>query len=92
MIKFFGIPRVFSNRNICILQRKYEELVLKILKDQEIFKEYSNDVNDVYRSIGKYNPEKKREVLRAFDDIITDLISNKKRHLVVTKLLLKVGK
>ena len=40
--------------------------------------EYSNDMQDVHKNIEDYNPIKKRKVLIVFDDMIADMISNKK--------------
>ena len=40
--------------------------------------EYSNDTQDVYRNIEKYNPGKKRNVLIMFDYLIADMINDKK--------------
>ena len=34
--------------------------------------EYSNDMQDVYKNIEDYNPNKKRKVLIVFDDLIND--------------------
>ena len=45
--------------------------------------EYSNDMLDVYRNIENYNPDKKRNVLIVFDDMIADMINNKKLNSVV---------
>ena len=33
---------------------------------------------DIYKNIEEYNPNKKREILIIFDDIIADMLSNKK--------------
>ena len=35
-------------------------------------------MQDVYKNIKEYNPHRKREVLIAFNDMIADMISNKK--------------
>ena len=40
--------------------------------------EYSNDMEDVYKNIENYNPGKKRKILIVFDDMIADIINNKK--------------
>ena len=45
--------------------------------------EYSNDIQDVYKEIecnciGNYNPNEKCKVLIFFDDMIADMINNKK--------------
>ena len=49
--------------------------------------EYSNDIQDVYRNIE--NPGKKRKIIIVFDDMIEDMINNKKLNPVVTKLFIK---
>ena len=48
--------------------------------------EYSNYMLDVYKNIEDYNPDKKRKVLIVFDDMITDMINNKKLNPIVTEL------
>ena len=53
-------------------------------------KEYSNDMEDVYKDIENYNPGKKRKVLIVFDDMIADMIINKKLNPVVTELFIEV--
>ena len=40
--------------------------------------DYSNDQQDIYRNIEDYNPDKKRKVLIVFDDMIADMINDKK--------------
>ena len=40
--------------------------------------EYSNDMQDVYKNIEDYNPDEKRKVLIVLDDMIADMINNKK--------------
>ena len=40
--------------------------------------EYSNNMEDVYKNIENYNPGKKRKMLIVFDEMIADLIINKK--------------
>ena len=48
--------------------------------------EYSNDMQDVYKKNEDYNPGKKRKVLIVFDDMIADIINNKKYDSIVTEL------
>ena len=33
---------------------------------------------DIYKNIDDYNPNKKRKILVVFDDLIADMLSNKK--------------
>ena len=37
-------------------------------------------MNDIYKNIEEYNPNKKRKMLIVFDDMIADMLSNKKRN------------
>ena len=51
--------------------------------------EYSNDMQDVYKNIEDYNPGKKRKILIVFDDMIADIINNKKLNPIVTELFIR---
>ena len=51
--------------------------------------EYSNDMEDVYKNIENYNLGKKRKILIVFDDMIADMIINKKNNPVVTELFIR---
>ena len=46
-------------------------------------------MQDVYKNIEEYNPRKKRKKLIVFNDMIADLISNKKLNSVVTELFIR---
>ena len=35
-------------------------------------------MDDIYKNIEKYNPKKKLKILIVFDDMIADMLSNKK--------------
>ena len=43
----------------------------------------------VYKNIDEYNPDKKQKILIVFDDIITDMLSNKKLNPIVTELFIR---
>ena len=45
-------------------------------------------MQDVYKNIEEYNIGKKPKILIVFDDIIADLINNKKLNPVVTELFI----
>ena len=42
------------------------------------FFEYSDDMDDIYEKIKEYNPNKNRKILIVFDDIIADMLLQKK--------------
>ena len=62
---------------------------LKYLNNSKVFIEYSNDMYDIHKNIEEYNPKKKQKILIVFDDMIADLLSNKKPNLVVTELFIR---
>ena len=43
-------------------------------------------MDDIYKNIEEYNPNKKRKTLIVFDDMISNVLSNKKLHPIVTEL------
>ena len=49
-------------------------------------------MQDVYKNIKDYNPIRKRKVLIVFDDMIADMINNKKLNPIVTELFIRGGK
>ena len=46
-------------------------------------------MQDVYKNIEEYNISKKRKILIVFDDMIADMINNKKLNLIVTELFIR---
>ena len=57
---------------------KREKVGLDHFNDSKTFMEYSNDMQNVYKNIEEYNLGKKGEVLIVFDDMIVDMVNNKK--------------
>ena len=55
-----------------------EKAGLNHYDDPKDFMDYSNNMQDVYKNIEEYNPGKNRNVLIVFDDMIADMINNKK--------------
>ena len=68
-----------------LLINKRESTGLKYLNDSKAFIEYSNDMDD----IEDYNANKKRKLLVVFDDMIADMLSNKKLNPIVTELFIR---
>ena len=52
------------------LINKQESTGLKHFNDSKAFTEHSNDMDDIYKTIEEYNPNKKHKVLIVFDDMI----------------------
>ena len=71
------------------LINKREKVGLDHFDTPKSFMEYSNDMQNVYKNIEDYNPGKKRKVLIVFDDMIADMINNKKLNKIVTELFIR---
>ena len=66
-----------------------ESVALYRFNDPKDSVEYSNDMQDVYINIDEYNIDKEHEILIVFDDMIADMINNKKLNSVVTELFIR---
>ena len=71
------------------LINKREKVGLDHFKDPKAFMKYSNDMYDVYKNTEDYNPGKKCKILILFDDMIPDMINNKKLNPVVTESFIR---
>ena len=49
-------------------------------------------MNDVYDNINDYNPSRKRKILIVFDDMMVDIMSNKKFQAIVKELFIRCRK
>ena len=70
------------------LINKRESTGLKNFNDPKAFIVYSNNMQDVFKNIEECNIGKERQILIVFDDMIADLINNKKLNSVVTELFI----
>ena len=49
-------------------------------------------MNDVYENIDNYNPNRKRKVLIVFDDMIADIMTNKRFQSIIEDLFIRCKK
>ena len=49
-------------------------------------------MDDIYENIDNYNPSRKRKMLIVFDDMIADIVSNKKFQAIIKELFIRCGK
>ena len=68
------------------LINKTESTGLKHFDDPKAFIEYSNNMQDVYKNIDEYNIDKERKILIVFDDMIANMLNNKKLNSIVIEL------
>ena len=72
MIKCIFIVKTLIKLN------KQESTDIKHFIDSKAFIEYSNDMDDIYKNVGEYNPHKICKTLIVFDDMIANMLNNKK--------------
>ena len=68
--------------------KKRKNAGIKNLNDLNASIEYSNTMNDVYNNIDDYNAKRKRKVLIVFDDMIGDIMTNKKCQATIKELFI----
>ena len=60
------------------LIKKREDAGIKHLNNPDAFIVCSNTMDGVYEDTDNYNPKRNKKVLIAFDDMIANIMSNKK--------------
>ena len=60
--------------------------------DPNAFIECSNTTHDVHENIDSYNPNRKKNIFTAFDDMIADIMTNKKFQAVIKELFIRCRK
>ena len=71
------------------LINKRQEVGQKHFNNPNAFIEYSNDINEVYDNIEDYNPKREHKVLIVIDDMIADMLANKKLQRPVVDLFIR---
>ena len=71
------------------LINKREGVGINHFNDPKAFIEYSNDMCNVYKNIDDYNPGNENKILIIFDDMIVDMIQNKKLNSIVTEQFIR---
>ena len=71
------------------LINKREGVSINHFNDPKAFIEHSSDMHDVHKNMNYYNPDKENKILLMFDDMITDVINNKKLDSIVTELFIR---
>ena len=72
--------------------KKRENAGIKYYNDPNAFIKYSNTMDNVYENIDHYNSNRKRKILIIFDDMIADIMTNKKFHAKIEELFEKCRK
>ena len=90
--KIYLYAKDLSESKYEFLIKKREDAGIKCLNDPNAFIECENTMDDVYENIGNYNPSRKRETLILFDDMIADIMTNKKFQAIIKELFIRCRK
>ena len=90
--KIYLYAKDLSEPKYEFLIKKREDAGIKHFNDTEAFIECSNTMDDVYENIDNYNPSRKRKILIVFDDMIADIMTNKKFQAIIKELFIRCRK
>ena len=74
------------------LIKKRENVGIKHVSNPNAFIECSNTMDDVYKNIHDYNLSSRRKILIVFDDMIADIMANKKFQALIKELFIRCKK
>ena len=90
--KIYLYARNLSETKYEYLIKKREDVGIKHLNNPNAFVECSNMMDDVYENIHDYNSNRKRKILIVFDDMIADIMTNKKFQAIIKELFIRCRK
>ena len=90
--KIYLYARDLSEPKYECLIKKREDTGIKYLNNPNAFIECSNTMDDVYENINDYNPIRKRKKLFVFDDMIADIMTNKRLQTIIKELFIRCRK
>ena len=90
--KIYLYARDLNEPKYKILIEKRENAGIKHLNDPNSFIECSNSIDDVYQNINDNNSSRTRKILIVFDDMIADIMTNKKFQSIIKELFIRCRK
>ena len=90
--KMYLYAKDLSEPKYEFLIKKREDVGIKYCNDPNAFIECSNRMDDIYQNINDYNPSRKRKILIVFDDMIADIMTNKKFQAIIKELFIRCRK
>ena len=71
------------------MRQNIKDVGINHLNDPEAFIEHLNELHHVYKNIDDCNPDKENKILIVFDNMIADMIQNKKLNSIVPELFIR---
>ena len=88
----FLYARDLSGPKYEYLIKKREDVGIKHANNPNAFTECSNTMDDVYENIHDYSSSRRRKIFIVFDDMIADIMDNKKFQVVIKELFFRCRK
>ena len=90
--KIYLYARDLNEPKYQFLIKKREDAGIKHVNNPNAFIVCSNTMDDVYEDIDNYNPKRDKKVLIVFDDMIADIMTNKKFQAIIKELFIRCRK
>ena len=90
--KIYLYAKDLDEPNYQFLIEKRENAGIKNLNDPSVFIVYSNTMDYVYNNIDDYNPKRKRKILIVFNDMIANIMANKRFQAIIKELFIRCRK
>ena len=88
----FLYARNLSEPKYEYLIKKREDVAIKHTNNPNAFTQCSNTMDDVYENIHDYSSSRRRKIFIVFDDMIADIMDNKKFQVVIKELFFRCRK
>ena len=72
--------------------KKPDDVRIKHLNDPKAFIECSQCIDDVDNNVNDYNLHRKRKISVVFDDMIADIMTNKRFQVIIEELFIRSRK
>ena len=92
LTKIYLYARDLNQPKYKILIKKREDAGIKHLNYPNAFIECSNIIHYVYENVHDYHSSRKRKILIIFDDMIADIMTNKKFQAIIKELFIRCRK
>ena len=90
--KIYLYARDLNKPKYQFLIKKCEDAGIKHYNDPNVFIECSNTMDNFYEDIDNYNPKRDKKVLIVFDDMIADIMTNKRFQTIIKELFIRCRK
>ena len=87
--KIYLYAKDLSKPKYQFMIKKRENAGIKNYNDPTALIEHSNTMDNVFSNVDDCNPKRKRKILIVFDDMISDIITNRKFQVIIKELFIR---